>query len=146
MTELEVLWAENACAKLVTRYTHWVDLGEAERVAELFARDGVWEFEETRFEGRDAVRGMFRARQAMSERRSRHICSNLAIDVIDPQHATGLVYLCLYRHDFESGAPTDGLAPSGPPVAVGQYRDQFICSEEGWRFALRRAELAFGDL
>jgi hypothetical protein len=146
MTDLEALVIENACAKLVVHYTHWVDFGEAERVAELFAPDGVWAVGDTRFEGREAVRAMLRARQEMSQRRSRHVCTNLAIDVEDADHATGLVYLSLSRHDFAAGATPDGLAPGGPPVAVGQYYDRFIRTEEGWRFAFRRAELAFGAL
>jgi len=146
VTELEVLSIERACEKLVALYTHRVDFGEAERVAELFHEDGVWEVGDTRFEGREAVRGMLRSRQEMKGRRSRHVCTNLVIDVVDPDHATGLVYLSLYRHDFESAVPDDQLAPGGPPVAVGQYRDRFVRTKEGWRFACRRAELAFGAL
>lgn len=146
MTEAEILWIERACAKLVTQYTHWVDFGSAERVAELFASDGVWEVGDTRFEGQDAVRGMLRARQEMSQRRSRHVCTNLDIEVLDLAHARGLVYLSLYRCDLPPGTPADALAPVGPPVAVGQYRDRFVHTEAGWRFAHRRAELAFGEL
>jgi hypothetical protein len=146
VTELEVLLIENACAKLVAHYTHRVDFGEAERVAELFAEDGVWEVGDARFEGRDALRAMFRARQDMAGRRSRHVCTNLAIDVVGPDEAAGLVYLSLYRHDFATSAPNDTPAPGGPPVAVGQYRDRFVRTEDGWRFAFRRAELAFGAL
>jgi hypothetical protein len=146
MTDLETLVIENACAKLVARYTHWVDFGEAARVAGLFAVDGVWEVGENRFEGREAVHGMFAARQAMSQRRSRHVCTNLAIDVVDGDRATGLVYLSLYRHDLPANAPADALPPVGPPVAVGQYRDRFTRTEEGWRFSHRVAELGFGDL
>lgn len=146
VTDLETLWIERACARLVVDYAHWVDFGDAERVADLFAPDGVWEVGESLFEGRDAVRDMLRSRQQMTERRSRHVCTNLAIDVLNADHATGLVYLSLYRHDFETAEASEGLAPCGPPLAVGQYRDRFVRTEEGWRFALRRAELAFGSL
>ena len=146
MTELESLLIERACARLVALYTHRVDFGDAESVAELFAEDGVWEVGDTRFEGRDALRAMLRNRQEMSGRRSRHVCTNLAVDVVDPDHATGLVYLSLYRHDFGSTERDEGVAPGGPPVAVGQYRDRFVRTADGWRFAWRRAELAFGSL
>jgi len=146
VTDLETLWIERACARLIVDYTHWVDFGDAARVADLFAPDGIWEVGETRFEGRDSVRDMLRGRQQMAGRRSRHVCTNLAVDVIDKDHATGLVYLTLYRYDFATGEASEGLAPAGPPLAVGQYRDRFVRTEEGWRFALRRAELAFGNL
>ena len=146
MTELEALLIERACARLVVDYTHQVDFGDAARVAHLFADDGVWEIGEMRFEGRDALRSMFQGRQEMAERRSRHVCTNLAIDVEDADHASGLVYLQLYRHDFASDEAGEALAPGGPPVAVGQYRDAFVRTDAGWRFARRRAEIAFGNL
>ena len=147
MTEAEELLIERACEKLVARYTHWIDFGEAERVAELFAVDAVWEAEpDIRFAGRDQVRAMLGARQAMAQRRSRHVCTNLCIDVVDADHATGLVYLSLFRHDFPGADAPDLVAPMGPPVAVGQYRARFVRTAEGWRFASRRAEIAFGSL
>ena len=148
MTETEALLIENACAKLVARYTHLVDFGEAERVADLFAEDGVWAWSSgaLRFEGREAIRGMLRGRQEMSGRRSRHVCPNLAIDVVDADHATGLVYLLLFRHDFDAPESDQGPASSTTPLAVGEYRDRFVRTAEGWRFAYREASVAFGAL
>jgi hypothetical protein len=149
MTELENLAIERACERLVVAYTHLVDFGEAERVAELFASDGLWVAGDIRFEGHDAIQAMFRGRQEMVQRRSRHVCTNLGVEVVDEDHATGLVYLQLYRHDFEDVAPealAATLAPAAHPVAVGEYHDQFVRTPEGWRFAARRAELAFGSL
>lgn len=148
MTETERLWIERACERLVGLYTHYVDFGDGARIAELFAADGVWQVGDTRFEGREMLEGMFRARQEMTQRRSRHVCTNLVVDVEDEDHASGIVYLQLYRHDFEEGTAVsdDVIAPAAPPFAVGQYRDRFVRTEDGWRFALRRAELAFGAL
>ena len=146
MNRMQALEIERACERLVVTYTHLVDFGEAEQVAELFAADALWQAGEIRFEGRDAVRAMFRGRQEMTQRRSRHVCTNGVVDVVDEDHATGLVYLQLYRPDFEPGARTDSLAPDAHPVAVGEYHDQFVRTAEGWRFAERRAELAFGAL
>ena len=154
MNEADVARIERACAKLVVRYTHLVDFGEASRIAELFAEDGIWEVGGAgelpggagRFEGREALRAMFQGRQEMAQRRSRHVCTNLDIEVEDEAHASGVVYLQLYRHDFETAVPEATLAPAAAPVAVGQYRDRFVRTDEGWRFALRRAELAFGTL
>ena len=146
MTELETRGIERACERLVVDYTHLVDFGDGERVAELFAEAAVWEAGAIRFEARDALRAMFRGRQEMVRRRSRHVCTNLAIDVIDAERATGRVYLQLYRHDFEADPTPGEVAPGGPPVAVGEYLDEFVRTTEGWRFARRRAALAFGSL
>jgi hypothetical protein len=43
MKESERSAIEHECARLTVAYTHYVDLGEAERIAELFTDDGVWE-------------------------------------------------------------------------------------------------------
>ena len=60
MDEATRFEAERACERLVVDYTHLVDFGEAERVAELFSVVAVWEAGDVRFEGREALR--FRGR------------------------------------------------------------------------------------
>ena len=55
MTGIEVAEIERACERLVVGYTHRVDFGAAESVAELFAPDAVWEAGTIRFEGREAL-------------------------------------------------------------------------------------------
>ena len=61
----------------------------------------------------------------------RRKCEDLLIDVIDENNATGVVYLTLYRHDGEVGRRS---APSDVPEIVGEYRDQFVRTVDGWRF------------
>ena len=50
-----------------------------------------------------------------------------------------------YRHDDPSGVPAD-VAPTGDPVYIGEYRDRFVRTDDGWRFQQRRTELAFAQL
>jgi ketosteroid isomerase-like protein len=135
VTEADVVAIERACERLVVEYTHLVDGGRAAAVADLFAADGVWSSGAARYDGRDAIRAAFATRQA-SDRTSRHVCTNLRVDVVDDDHATGLVYLTLYRFD--------GDGPGAPdPDLVGEYRDAFVRTAEGWRFAERTATAAF---
>lgn len=137
MDDLSRLVAEQACAALITRYTHLVDEGHASEVADLFTDDGVWGSPEATFEGREAIRAAFRRRE-QSGRRSRHVCTNVAIDVADEASATGLCYLTLFRTDAE-GTPARGTTPD----LVGAYRDRFVRTEDGWRFASRLTEVSF---
>jgi len=147
MNALDQLVIQRSCERLVTLYTHYADFGSAERIAELFAEDGVWEAgAEIRFEGQSAIAQMMQGRRDMVGRRSRHVCTNLHVEVLDEDHARGLVYLSLYRHDFETDETTNGPALETAPTAVGQYHDEFIRTEAGWRFQMRRAEIAFGTL
>lgn len=132
---------ERACERLVYAYCHVIDHGEAARVADLFAPDGVWRSTEAARNGRPAIAAAFQARQDNTSRISRHVCSTVLIDVIDADAARGLTYVTLYRHDGRSGraaAPLDEL-----PEIVGEYRDTFVRTPEGWLFSTREVVTAF---
>ena len=110
-------------------------------MAELFAPDGVWTSAEAAREGRSAIAAAFQARQDNTGRISRHVCSTVLIDVIDAHSAQGLTYVTLYRHDGKPGrsaAPLDRL-----PEIVGEYRDTFVQTPDGWRFQTRQVVTAF---
>ena len=117
MEASERLQIERDCGRLVTLYCHYVDHGEAERIADLFSKDGAWRSPEVTMDGQDEVRRGFARRERNRARMSRHVCNNLLIDVIDADHAEGCVYLTLYRHDGKEGrriSPLEGPAGSLP--------------------------------
>lgn len=140
METTERLEIERACERLVTAYCHYVDHGEAERIADLFTDDGVWSSSEVTMEGREQLQKGFGQRQANVARMSRHVCNNLLIDVVDTDHAQGTVYLTLYRHDAKPGR---SLSPLEGPELVGEYRDRFVRTPEGWRIAHREIGVSF---
>ena len=140
MEALERLLIERECERLVTAYCHYVDHGEAEKVADLFTEDGVWTSPQVTMKGQQELRRGFGGRQRQTARMSRHVCSNLKIDVIDADHAEGSVYLTLYRHDGEASRV---LSPLDGPQMVGEYRDRFLRTPEGWRFAQRDTVASF---
>ena len=140
MDHNEKLLIERECERLVTAYCHYVDHGEAERIAELFSEDGVWTSAEATMDGREAIRKAMAARQANLARMSRHVCNNFLLEIIDADHAEGTVYLTLYRHDGKEGR---ALSPLEGPAMVGEYRDRFVRTEEGWRISRREIEVDF---
>ena len=140
MNATERIEIEHACERLFTSYCHYVDHGQAERIAELFSEDGVWRPPEVTMEGQEQLRKGFGQRQSNTGRMSRHVCNNLLIDVIDADHAEGTVYLTLYRHD---GEPDRRVSPLESPEMVGEYRDRFVRTPEGWRIAHREIEVNF---
>jgi ketosteroid isomerase-like protein len=140
MDDLQRLLIERACGRLVAQYCHVIDHGEAARVAELFTEDGVWASPENTMTGRAAILKGFTNRQNNKGRMSRHVCNNLLLDVIDENTASGVVYLTLYRHDAEEGRRT---SPAQPPAVVGEYRDRFRNTADGWRFERREIVVSF---
>lgn len=144
MEPIERLLIERECERLIYAYCHVVDHGEAARVADLFAEDGVWASPEATREGREAIRKAFQARQDNAGRMSRHVCSTPLVEVVDADHATAVTYLTLYRHD---GAPGRRVSPlDGLPEFVGEYRDAFVRTADGWRFGRRDFVGAFARM
>ena len=142
--DLERLLIERACGRLVTSFSHHVDHGQAARIADLFAEDGEFTAPGVvTLRGRDELREGLGRRQEKSLRAARHVCSNLLIDVLGRDHAEGVVYVAIYRHEFGEGEDPTGPAPLGPPLMLGEYRDRFVPTDRGWRFARREVRVAF---
>jgi len=140
LTDTDRLLIERACERLAIDYCHFTDHGNASRVAELFTEDGVWAAGDTVLSGRARILRGFQNRQDNAARTSRHVCSTMRIDVRDADNAEGCVYLTLYRHD---GDPQRKLSPLTGPAMVGEYRDVFARTADGWRFARRELFIAF---
>lgn len=140
MSPQEEMLIHHECERLVTAYCHYVDHGEASRIADLFTEDGVWTSPEVTMNGREEIRKAMAIRESNTERMSRHVCNNLLIEIIDADHAEGTVYLTLYRHD---GNPERKTSPLPGAVMVGEYRDRFIRTTEGWRIQHREIGVSF---
>jgi ketosteroid isomerase-like protein len=140
MDDTETLVIERACARLIADYCHLVDNGQAARVADHFTDDGVWLSGEENLKGQAAIRSRFEQRQAMTERMSRHVCTNLKVDVLDAEHAEAVTYLILFRHD---GDPGRRFSPTAAPEMIGEYRDRFARTADGWRFQRRELVVSF---
>lgn len=142
MDDLERLMAERACERLLYDYCRCVDFGEASRMAELFTEDGVWEADDLVLSGRDAIRAHFLKREKKVRRVSRHLCTNVAIDVVDDSHAEGMCYFANVRHDRAEGDLSLPV-PIEVPKYTGEYRFRFVRTDEGWRFRLQHVDVAF---
>ena len=131
MDDLERLLAERACERLIVEYCRLVDFGEAARIADLFTEDGVWSGVDLVLDGREEIRAWFVKRQGLERRVSRHICTNIGVDVLSPDEARSVCYLVNYRHDRRAGDETSpsrprsrsssasAATPSAAPTAAG---------------------------
>jgi uncharacterized protein (TIGR02246 family) len=139
---IEVLLIERACRRLVLDYAHHVDSGHAARVAELFTDDGTWLGADGRgMTGRGEILAAFRRREQRTTRVSRHVCTNIRIDVESAGRARGTSYLVNYRHDRTGGAAAP--APARHPKFVGEYRDRYRRERGVWLIEHREFQLDF---
>lgn len=121
---------EADCARLIARYANFVDRGNWEGAAALYADDGILIRPTSPAEpivGREAILTAFLARPG---RVTRHFCANVVVDVDSPTEARGESAMLLYTGP---GAPL-----------VGSFQDRFVRTPDGWRFAERRGSIVFG--
>lgn len=122
---------EHECARLVALYANLNDEARWEEVAALYAEDGSMSrptAPDVFIEGRAAILEGFLARPP---RTTRHVCSNVVIEVESPTEASGTSAMVLYTANDKS--------------IVGSFHDRFVLTDDGWRFARRRGSLTFGD-
>jgi hypothetical protein len=142
MDELDRMLVERSCERLIMEYSRLVDFGEAAAVADLFTADARWEGTDLLLDGREEIRAWFEKREAVARRVSRHVFTNVVIDIVSPTEATGLSYMINYRHDREEGDESLPVVMEEPKW-MGEAHDTFRLTEDGWRFASRRVEPAF---
>lgn len=129
MKNKDRLAAEADCARLIALYANLNDEARWEEVVALYAEDGVMvrpTAPNAPVAGREAILEAFKARPP---RTTRHICSNVVIDVESDTTARGTSAMLLF---------TGEAAP-----LVGSFHDRFVLTDDGWRFAERRGSLIF---
>jgi hypothetical protein len=129
VTEEERRAAEHDCARLIALYANLNDAARWDDVAALYAEEGVMvrpTAPDAPVTGRTAILAAFKARPP---RVTRHVCSNVVIDVESASTARGESAMLLFTGAAE-------------PL-VGSFHDKFVRTAEGWRFAERRGSLLF---
>ncbi len=143
MTEQEILNIRQVCADLMVRFANANDAMRYHDLVALFAEDGAFArptAPDTVLQGKQAILAAFESRP--KDRVTRHIISNIQIDVRDASHASGLCYAILYSGNQGDMADKFGLRASASQF-VGEFHDEFVLTPEGWRFASRRGKIIF---
>jgi hypothetical protein len=133
-----VMNLEQVCTRLVLDYVYFNDTQNYEELARLFAEDGVFiRPNGDSVSGRNAILNSYRSRPA--GRLTRHICTNIRITPTSANRASGLTYAIVYSaNPNETPVQHFGLKADGRTL-IGEFEDEFVRTDEGWRFASRRA-------
>ena len=121
---------------LVTAYGYLFDHKRAEEMAALFTEDCHFNGVAGEVRGREALGKLF-VKQAAHVTATRHVTTNLWLEIQDESHATGTSTITAYAHVGEGrGKPK--------PHLVGDYVDTYERGADGkWRFASRRVDTVF---
>lgn len=137
LTVQQQIEIEHACQKVLLKSVSTFDDGDFQGFANLFAADGVFfraNFPNEPLTGREAILAALLARGA--DRVTRHLCTNIEIDVVDADHAIGRCYLYLFTAQ-KSAPEAVGGRPADAGQRLGEYIDHYVRTAEGWRIAKR---------
>ena len=139
METTERLAIEAECTRLINTFSWRVDAFDYDGVVALFTPDCTFSRADKVFRGIDGLRVSLNARPR--DRTTRHICSNIVIDVADHDRAAGKAYALVFGH---RGALKEGdEAPLGVPVSLILYEATFVRNAQGWRIAKWHIGLSF---
>lgn len=128
----------HAVEQLVHDHAWLIDHGHADQVARLYTADAHMVGFGPDKAGHAAITEWADQRAAMTQRRSRHVQSNIRLHLVAPDRVVGTMVLTLYRHD--------GAGPaSAAALLIADCDDAYQRGTDGlWRFAERRLTVIFG--
>jgi ketosteroid isomerase-like protein len=131
-------FVERACERLVLDFAFFSDHRDYEALASLFTPDGTMARPSgAPLSGRAAILDAYRSRPA--DRMTRHICTNIRITVESPERARGFTYALLYTANANEPPERHLGIKADASHMVGEFEDDFVRTEDGWRIASRRA-------
>jgi hypothetical protein len=135
MSDIEI---ERACERLVLDFAYFSDRQDYESLVALFAPDGVMARPSgDPLAGRAAILKSYLSRPA--GRITRHICSNIRITVESQNRARGLTYAVVYSANAATPPEAHFGIKADARHLIGEFEDDFVRTDEGWRIASRRA-------
>ncbi|MEJ2761487.1 MAG: nuclear transport factor 2 family protein [Gammaproteobacteria bacterium] len=133
MDDNERMLIEWACEKLVRKFAVYSDNNDFTALMEIFTEDAVYTrpmAPDTRITGRDAIHKVFLERPSLV---IRHLTVNCLVDVVSAGEARGISYV-MFLASHDTGGERPAVAPA---LHVGEYRDTFVRTDEGWKIRER---------
>jgi hypothetical protein len=132
---------ELACSKLCNQFAVFNDAGKHEDLVALFTEDGRYARPtdpENFVSGHPAILAAFKARPR--DKITRHLITNIVVNVTGAKTAQGLCYVTLFNGSTANPAEKFGFKANAA-VLIGEYHDQFVLTEAGWKFSQRVGRL-----
>jgi hypothetical protein len=125
---------EEECRRLMVAFANELDVFDYDAVLAMCVAECVFIRDGEVYEGLGGIRELLESRRR--DRVTRHVTSNMLVEVIDESHARGRSYCQVFGHlgDLPGGLP----APLEVPDSLVEFDDEFVATKEGWRFARRR--------
>lgn len=130
------------CRQLALQFTAHNDRQEWDEMCSLLTEDATFARPtdpDNPLKGRAAIQAAYEARPA--NRITRHICTNMIVTAMSPSQASGTMYALLYA-GAEDNRGDLGIVADDRQL-VGEFEDDYVLTEEGWRIDCRRGRIIF---
>lgn len=137
MNTTERMTIEWACERLCREYNIYSDQSEFDKLAILFTEDALFirpTMPDVEFKTRAEILAAFRKRPPITVQ---HQINNVLIGVHSATEATGI---CVLAFLMAQGVD-EPLPRIGGPIHFGEFRDRFVLTQDGWKFAERRGRM-----
>lgn len=129
----------NAAIQLAAAFAWYVDHRAGEGVSALFIENGVYGYDAFEMRGTAAIDAFYKERMARGKRLSRHIFSTPHTICEQDGSLSAWSVLTLYA--------ADGEPPfAAGPIAIMDYHDSIIRTQDGLRYARRWVTPLFGHM
>jgi hypothetical protein len=137
MNATERMTIEWTCERLCRQYNIYSDLSDFDALCALFTDDALFirpTLPDVEIRTRAEIFAAFGKRPPITVQ---HQMNNCVLDVQSPTEATGICVLA-----FLMAPGTDQPLPRiGGPIHFGEFRDRFVLTQDGWKFAERRGRM-----
>ncbi len=139
---------EHDCAKLINRF-YYLFNQDMSLVADMFTDDGLlilggWQLgpgpEPMRAPLHKGSKNMLEGVEVVL-----NTVSNIVVDVIDDQHATGMSCDTFWEHGYYDGDLQGRPAPVTSPIGINTWKDEFRCVDGEWKFSRRQMAAVFNN-
>lgn len=130
------------CAQLALRFIAHGDRQEWRAMCALLTEDASFARPtdpDSPINGRAAIRKAFESRPA--DRITRHLCTNQVVTALSPTKARGSLYALLFTGD-EAKVAQFGVSADACRL-VGEFEDEYVLTDDGWRIAKRTGRIVF---
>jgi len=140
LTPIERIEIERACERLILVYSRALDLGDMNAAADCFAENGSFArpmAPDVVIQGREAIRaGLLTRPKSLL---TKHLATNILIDVQSRDAATGLSYLTMVSVMLGEDAKPPHVSPG--PLWFGECVDSFVLEKGVWKLLDRRGSI-----
>lgn len=139
MTDAERLAIEWQCSKLCHAFANYGDANDFAALAQLFTEDGSMSrpsVPDADIIGRQTIIDAFGKRPPLL---IRHIVTNVQIEALSASEARG--YSLVLWLSAPAPAGNDALPLLAGPMQIGEFRDVYVKTADGWKFRQRKGRL-----